>query len=1232
MTLGSRWLVGVAALLAPFIGSGSAHAQSDVQWIWFNEGDPTISAPEGTRFFRRTLKVARSADEAVLDITADNAFTVWINGNLVGSGDDWKKIYRFDIRKHIVDGKNVVAVEAKVSKSGPAGLLVRLGYIPNGQSRLAVLSDHSWKASRDFVEGWQKLKFDDSKWTNAKVLGPYGVTGRWKNQVWECGGDDRFTVPPGFRVEMAVKNPNPSDPFSLINLCFDAKGRLFVSQERGPVLLCTDPGPDGLLRKAVPFCTQVKSCQGMCWVENNLYLIGDGPQGTGLYRCRDTKGADHIDEVALIHKFKGGMGEHGPHAILHGPDGQLYIVIGNHAWAQPEKLANNSPLTRWPKGGMGPDRGQPNSTEDVLLPRLNDARGHATDILAPGGTIWRLNHDGTGFALVAAGFRNHFDAAFGPDGELFTFDSDMEWDEGLPWYRPVRVCHCPPGADFLWRTGSSNTPNYYVDSLPPIAETGRGSPVGMDCYQHNAFPAQYRGALFLGDWAIGVIYAVHPKRDGASYKGTPERFCVGTPMNVTDLAVGPDGALYCTMGGRGTHGGVYRIRYEGSVESAGHNVQPLAPWSASRAVIANIPDLQHLAASSRDSNAMVRANAIEMLGRLGGNDAATILVAGLNDKDPTVRRRACEGLIRAGHEPPVDSLKKMLAESDRFARTAARLVLQRIDAKKWADELLHAESDVVAIEAIVALCKSNQAAEYGGAIFERLHHQTHDGDLESQLNYLRAVQLALAHCPQPRSGDVRGIAVDLFQSFPHSDASVNRELAILLTDLRREKVLDEPVHSKLLSALLSSANDRQQQIHYFLCLRLLHEGWTKEQKQQLLDWYESTRTWKGGHSFSPYLENILRDLSPIFSVEDRAAVFSKVESMPLTTAVLLRSAKPEQLPAATVIGDLYTRMRKIDKAVEKSAELRAAIVDGFVRSKDPAVQPIIRRLADQEAALQDAAAQALSRYPTAENFPYLIRGLRSANPLVINEVVASLIRCPEKPKADDDAAFRVLLNSSRRLGDRNRWLAVEVLRHWSGDRQFGYEKDQAAEELASWAKWYSQAFPKAPAVNIQLAGSTPEGKYKYAELLTYLTKDQEGLKGDVIRGERVFEKAHCAKCHKYGSVGEGLGPDLTTVSKRFKRADTLEAVVFPSKTISDQYRSTTFITKKGVRIDGMAAAQDDGYSIVQSDGSKVFLRKTDIESQYASLNSVMPENLCDPLTKLEIADLFAFLESEPAKK
>jgi putative heme-binding domain-containing protein len=94
--------------------------------------------------------------------------------------------------------------------------------------------------------------------------------------------------------------------------------------------------------------------------------------------------------------------------------------------------------------------------------------------------------------------------------------------------------------------------------------------------------------------------------------------------------------------------------------------------------------------------------------------------------------------------------------------------------------------------------------------------------------------------------------------------------------------------------------------------------------------------------------------------------------------------------------------------------------------------------------------------------------------------------------------------------------------------------------------------------------------------------------------------------------------------------DTLEALFYPSKVISDQYRSVMIVTKKGQQINGLVAPQGDVLTVLQSDGTKLTLGRGDVEQMYASLVSVMPEKLLDPLTRQEIADLFAFLESEPA--
>ena len=77
------------------------------------------------------------------------------------------------------------------------------------------------------------------------------------------------------------------------------------------------------------------------------------------------------------------------------------------------------------------------------------------------------------------GFRNSSDMAFNIDGELFAYDSDMEWDAGTPWYRPTRLYHIASGADFGWRTGTGKWPQWYPDALPPLYDIGPGAPVGV---------------------------------------------------------------------------------------------------------------------------------------------------------------------------------------------------------------------------------------------------------------------------------------------------------------------------------------------------------------------------------------------------------------------------------------------------------------------------------------------------------------------------------------------------------------------------------------------------------------------------------------------------------------------------------------------------------------------------------------------------------------------------------
>src|SRR5262249_31427541 len=192
-----------------------------------------------------------------------------------------------------------------------------------------------------------------------------------------------------------------------------------------------------------------------------LYVNGAGPKGYGLYRCREQEGGK-FDVEAL--KIFGSGGEHGAHGLTLGPDNKIYVINGNFT---------NVPA------GLSPESPHRNYREDLLLPRQWAGSGFAAGRLSPGGYVLRTDADGKTWELLLAGFRNAYDLGFNADGELFTFDSDMEWDWGMPWYRPIRVHHLTSGAEFGWRSGTGKWPEYYPDSLPPVVNVGIGSPTGV---------------------------------------------------------------------------------------------------------------------------------------------------------------------------------------------------------------------------------------------------------------------------------------------------------------------------------------------------------------------------------------------------------------------------------------------------------------------------------------------------------------------------------------------------------------------------------------------------------------------------------------------------------------------------------------------------------------------------------------------------------------------------------
>ena len=136
--------------------------------------------------------------------------------------------------------------------------------------------------------------------------------------------------------------------------------------------------------------------------------------------------------------------------------------------------------------------------------------------------------------------------------------------------------------------------------------------------------------------------------------------------------------------------------------------------------------------------------------------------------------------------------------------------------------------------------------------------------------------------------------------------------------------------------------------------------------------------------------------------------------------------------------------------------------------------------------------------------------------------------------------------------------------------------------------------------------------------------------GRADRGRMIFTKARCVKCHRFQSEGEGVGPDLTSVRRRFQRKEIVESILYPSQVISDQYRMVQVETKEGQVYVGMpipGVSKRDKLVLLLSDTTKLEIPKSRIEEQTASKISVMPAGLLDPLSPQEVADLLAFLET-----
>jgi putative heme-binding domain-containing protein len=137
--------------------------------------------------------------------------------------------------------------------------------------------------------------------------------------------------------------------------------------------------------------------------------------------------------------------------------------------------------------------------------------------------------------------------------------------------------------------------------------------------------------------------------------------------------------------------------------------------------------------------------------------------------------------------------------------------------------------------------------------------------------------------------------------------------------------------------------------------------------------------------------------------------------------------------------------------------------------------------------------------------------------------------------------------------------------------------------------------------------------------------------GNVERGRQSFlnvEKSQCLKCHRVGEQGERTGPELTGIGTRFSRIYIVESILEPSRTIAPSFGTVIVLFKDGRTLSGVKTAETQAeFTLVDNQGQKHVVQKSEIEEQKPSAQSTMPDGLEKKLTEQEFVDLIAYFAS-----
>ncbi len=545
-----------------------------------------------------------------------------------------------------------------------------------------------------------------------------------------------FTVPAGLEVTVWAQSPMLKNP---TNMDFDAQGRLWVTEgvnyrrhkdrdaKGDRVVILEDTDQDGRADSSSVFVQEptLLAPLGIAVIDNKI-IVSNAPDMivyTDVNRDRKFDPAVDKREV-LLSGFDGRNHDHALHSITFGPDGRWYFSQGNagaHFTDRGGKTFRvGSTYDPVPDGGaqrvfgFGPPAYSGAKSDD----------GH----VYVGGFSARMQPNGTGVEILGFNFRNSYEQTITSFGDIFHNDNDdppacrtsylMEYgnfgffsrDGKRSWQSDRRPGQSIPTAE--WRQEDPGI-------IPSGDVYGGGAPTGIVFNEGDGLGKKYRGLLLSAEAARNTIFGYFPKANGAGYdlerfdfltsnkaqmfagtdfKGGKVNEEIQTFFRPSDVAVGPDGAIYVAdwfdprVGGHDdkddtTSGAIYRIAPKGFVSAV--------PAFDPATLDGQITALRSPA---------VNVRALGFSGLVArGDTAIPVVEALLADENPYIRARVVWLLSQLGTEG-LARAEKLAGNPDAMTRIAAyRALRERGRALAFAETLASDASPAVRREVALSL-------------------------------------------------------------------------------------------------------------------------------------------------------------------------------------------------------------------------------------------------------------------------------------------------------------------------------------------------------------------------------------------------------------------------------------------------------------------------------------------------------------------------------------------------